>query len=122
MPEITIAIIVLAILFDISNGYNDAANAIATARPGANKENMDAFIKRMEELESVANSFEGVNKSFAVQAGSEVRIFVNSDKVDDLGAVKMSHDIARKIEKDLQYPGQIKVHVIRETQAEAFAI
>ena len=99
-----------------------AANAIAIARPGANKENLDSFIKRMEDLESVANSFEGVNKSFAVQAGSEVRIFVNSEKVDDLGAKKLSYDIARKMERDLQYPGQVKVHVIRETQAEEFAI
>jgi ribonuclease Y len=99
-----------------------AANAIAIARPGANKENLDSFIKRMEDLEKVANSFEGVNKSFAVQAGSEVRIFVNSDKIDDIGAKKLSYDIARKMERDLQYPGQVKVHVIRETQAEEFAI
>ena len=69
-----------------------------------------------------ANSFEGVDKTFAVQAGSEVRIFVNSGAVDDLGSVKLSHDIARKMERDLQYPGQIKVHVIRETRAEEFAV
>lgn len=98
-----------------------AANNIATSRPGANKDNLDSFIKRLEELENVANSFEGVGKSFAVQAGSEVRIFVNSGVVDDLGSVKLSHDIARKMERDLQYPGQIKVHVIRETRAEEFA-
>jgi len=98
-----------------------AANAIANTRPGANKDNLDSFIKRLEELENVSNSFEGVKKSFAVQAGSEVRIFVTPEEVDDLGAVKLSHDIARKIERDLQYPGQIKVSVIRETRAEEFA-
>jgi len=98
-----------------------AANAISNARPGANRENLDSYIKRLEELENVANSFEGVKKSYAVQAGAEVRIFVSSDDVDDLSAVKLSHDIARKIERDLQYPGQIKVSVIRENRAEAFA-
>ena len=98
-----------------------AANAISNARPGATRENLDSFIKRLEELENTANSFEGIKKSFAVQAGAEVRIFVFSDKVDDLGAIKLAHDIARKIERDLQYPGRIKVNVIRETRAEAMA-
>jgi len=98
-----------------------AANAIANTRPGANKDNLDSFIKRLEELENVSNSFKGVKKSFAVQAGSEVRIFVTPEEVDDLAAVRLSHDIARKIERDLQYPGQIKVSVIRETRAEEFA-
>ncbi|MBU1953565.1 ribonuclease Y [Patescibacteria group bacterium] len=100
----------------------NAANLIAVSRPGANKENLDSFIKRLEELENVANSFEGVKKSFAVQAGSEVRIFVTPESVDDAGAVKMSYDIARKIERDLQYQGQIKVNVIRETRSEHFAV
>jgi len=99
-----------------------AANEIANSRPGANRENTDAFIKRLEELENTANSFPGVKKSFAVQAGAEVRIFVTPEEIDDLGAVKLSHDIARKIERDLQYPGQIKVSVIRETRAEEFAV
>ncbi len=99
-----------------------AANAISNARPGATRDNLDSYIKRLEELENTANSFEGVKKSFAVQAGAEVRIFVSSDVVDDLGAIKLSHDIARKIERDLQYPGQIKVNVIRENRAEAFAL
>jgi ribonuclease Y len=98
-----------------------AANAIANARPGATKDNLDAFIKRLEELENVSNSFDGVKKSFAVQAGSEVRIFVTPERVDDLSAIKLSHDIARKIERDLQYPGQVKVSVIRETRAEEYA-
>jgi ribonuclease Y len=98
-----------------------AANAISNARPGATRDDLDAFIKRLEELENVANSFQGVKKSFAVQAGSEVRIFVTPELVDDLSAIKLSHEIARKIERDLQYPGQVKVSVIRETRAEEFA-
>ncbi|MBA4336144.1 ribonuclease Y [bacterium] len=98
-----------------------AANAIANARPGADKDNLDNYIKRLEELENVCKSFEGVEKAYAIQAGTEVRIFLNPAKVDDLGAVKLSHDITRKIEHDLQYPGQIKVNVMRETRAEEFA-
>lgn len=99
-----------------------AANEIANARPGANRDNLDTYIKRLEELENVANSFPGVKKTFAVQAGSEVLIFVTPEEVDDLGAIKLSHEISRKIERDLQYPGQIKVTVIRETRAEEFAV
>ncbi len=98
-----------------------AANAIAVARPGAQKDNLENFIKRMEELENTVNAFEGVRNTFAVQAGSEVRIFVKPDQVDDYAAVKLTHDIARKIEKDLQYPGQIKMHLLRETRAEDIA-
>lgn len=98
-----------------------AANLIANARPGANKDNLDSYIKRLEELEAVADTFEGVEKSYAVQAGGEVRIFVKPDLVDDLQAVKLSYDIARKIERDLQYPGQIKVNVIRERRVEGEA-
>ncbi|MFC1811053.1 HDIG domain-containing metalloprotein [Patescibacteria group bacterium] len=98
-----------------------AANAIANSRPGANKDNLDNYIKRLDELENVCNSFEGVRKAYAIQAGTEVRIFVNPGDVDDLAAVKLSHDITRKIEHDLQYPGQIKVNVIRETREEEFA-
>ena len=71
--------------------------------------------------QNVCNSFEGVRKSYAIQAGTEVRIFVNPEDIDDLGAVKLSHNITRKIERDLQYPGQIKVNVVRETRAEEFA-
>lgn len=98
-----------------------AANKISNARPGANKDNLDNYIKRLEELENVCNSFEGVKKSFAIQAGTEVRIFVNPEEVDDLGAVKLSHEITRRIERDLQYPGQIKVNVVRETREEKYA-
>ncbi len=98
-----------------------AANAIAVARPGANKDNLETFIKRLEDIESIANAEKGVKKSFAVQAGNEVRIFVNPEEIDDLEATKLSYGIARKIEKDLQYAGQIKVNVIRETRVEEFA-
>ena len=98
-----------------------AANAIANARPGADKDNLDNYVKRLDELENVCRSFDGVDKVYAIQAGTEVRIFLNPEKVDDLGAVKLSHDVTRKIERDLQYPGQIKVNVVRETRAEEYA-
>ncbi len=97
------------------------ANLISNARPGANKENLDGFIRRLNELENVCRSFGGVQKAYAIQAGSEVRMFVNPEEVDDLAAVKLSHKIVRKIERDLQHPGPVKVHVIRETRVEEFA-
>jgi ribonuclease Y len=97
------------------------ANLISNARPGANKDNLDAYIRRLMELENLCKSFVGVEKSFAIQAGTEVRIFVDPGKVDDLESVKLSHSIARKIETDLQHPGPVKVHVIRETEALAEA-
>jgi len=92
------------------------ADAISSARPGARRESTDQFIKRMTELENVANSFAGVEKSFAIQAGREVRILVKPEMIDDLTAMKLSRDIANKIEADLQYPGTVKVNVIRETR------
>ena len=98
-----------------------AANLISNARPGASKDNLDIYIRRLMELENVCNSFEGVNKSFAIQAGTEVRIFVDPHELDDLGSIKLSHNIARKIEHDLQHPGPVKVHIIRELRAEEFA-
>lgn len=98
-----------------------AANLIANARPGASKDNLETHIKRLTELENIANSFDGVQKSFAVHAGQEVRIFIDPTKINDLQAIKLSHAISKKIEKDLNYPGQIKVHVIRELRQEAFA-
>ncbi len=97
------------------------ANLISVSRPGANKENLDQFIKRLSEIEHLAKDFEGVNSAFAVQAGRELRVFVDPEQVDDLAAIKMSHAIARKIEKQLQYPGKIKVEVLRECRVEAFA-
>ncbi len=97
------------------------ANLISVARPGANKDNMENYVKRLSEIEKLATDFGGVEKAFAVQAGRELRVFVSPDQVDDLQAIKMSHEMARQIEKELQYPGKIKVEVIREKRVEAFA-
>jgi ribonuclease Y len=82
---------------------------------------MDRYIKRLEALESVANSFDGVEKSFAIQAGREVRILVKPDEIDDLGSLRLARDIVKKIEESLEYPGQIKVTLIRETRAVDYA-
>jgi len=97
------------------------ADAISSARPGARRESLESYIKRLEELEKVANSFEGVDKSYAIQAGREVRILVQPKMIDDLMAEKMSKEIAKKIEEEIQYPGQIKVHVIREVRSVEYA-
>ena len=98
-----------------------AADAISAARPGARKETLEAYIKRLEELEEIGNSFEGVNKAYAIQAGREIRVIVESDKVDDVKASKLSRDISKDIESNLDYPGQIKVVVIRETRNVEYA-
>lgn len=97
------------------------ADAISGSRPGARRESLEAYIKRLRELENIANSFEGVEKSYAIQAGREIRIIVKPEDIDDLEAEKLSHKIARKIEDELKYPGQIKVNVIREFRALDFA-
>ncbi len=97
------------------------SDAISGARPGARRESLDNYVKRLEKLEEIANSYEGVEKSFAVQAGREVRIIVKPDVIDDVKAMYMSKEIAKQIEQDMQYPGQIKVNVIRETRAVEYA-
>lgn len=99
----------------------EAADAISGARPGARRESMETYIKRVKMLEDIANSFEGVEQSYALQAGREVRIIVRPDVVDDYSSLQLARDIARKIEESMQYPGQIKVQVIRETRAVDFA-
>ena len=98
-----------------------AADAISAARPGARRENIENYIKRLEKLEEIANSFSGVENSYAIQAGREVRIVVKPEAVSDDEMVLMAHDIATRIENELDYPGQIKVNVIRENRAVDYA-
>ena len=94
-----------------------AADAISAARPGARKENIENYIKRLQKLEEIANSFEGVDKSYAIQAGCEIRIMVKPEVLSDEGMVLVARDIVKRIESELEYPGQIKVNLIRETRA-----
>ncbi|WP_461204408.1 ribonuclease Y [Clostridium sp. DL1XJH146] len=98
-----------------------AADAVSAARPGARRETLETYIKRLEKLEEIANTYEGVDKSFAIQAGREVRIMVKPDVVSDEECVQISRDIVKKIEQELEYPGQIKVNIIRETRYTEYA-
>jgi ribonuclease Y len=99
----------------------EAADAISGARPGARRESLDRYVKRIKALEEVANSFDGVDETYAIQAGREIRIIVKPEQIDDLAAIQLSKEVAKSVEENLQYPGQIKVTVIRETRAIDFA-
>jgi ribonucrease Y len=98
-----------------------AADAISAARPGARRETLESYIKRLEKLETIADSFDGVDGSYALQAGREIRVMVKSDVIDDLGCVTLSREIARQIEDQLEYPGQIKITVVREKRVVDYA-
>ena len=97
------------------------ADAISGSRPGARKDTLENYLQRLKDLEDLANKFEGVERTYAIQAGREIRVFVKSDRVDDLGAAKMAKQIAEKIEEELKYPGEIKVTVMRETRVVEYA-
>ena len=98
-----------------------AADAISAARPGARRETLETYTNRLKQLEDITNSFEGVDKSFAIQAGREIRVMVIPEKVSDADMVLMARDIAKQIEDELEYPGQIKVNIIRESRAIDYA-
>ena len=97
------------------------ADSISGSRPGARRDTLENYLKRLESLENIANSFKGVDRSFAIQAGREIRIFVSPEEVSDLEAKKIARDIAERIQNELKYPGEIKVHVIRETRVIEYA-
>jgi ribonucrease Y len=99
----------------------DAADNISGSRPGARKDSYENYVKRLEDLENIAHSYEGVDKVYAIQAGREIRVFVKPDKIDDYGAQKLARDIANRFENELKYPGEIKVNVIRETRIIEYA-
>ncbi|MEG1963878.1 MAG: ribonuclease Y, partial [Clostridia bacterium] len=98
-----------------------AADAISGSRPGARRESIENYVKRLEKLEAIANSFEGVEQSYAIQAGREIRVIVKPEVVDDGASIFMAKEIAQKLESELEYPGQIKVNVIRELRSVEYA-
>ena len=93
------------------------ADAISAARPGARRETMDNYVKRLENLEQLAEGFSGVEKAYAIQAGRELRVVINNEKISDAEATVLAHDIAKQIEDEMEYPGQVRVVVIRESRA-----
>ena len=105
----------------IESAIIDAADNISGARPGARKDTYENYVKRLEDLENIANSFEGVEKTYAIQAGREIRVFVKPEKIDDYAAHRMAREIANRFENELKYPGEIKVNVIRETRVVEYA-
>ena len=98
-----------------------AADTISAARPGARRDTLDSYTNRIQQLEDITNDFKGVEKSFAIQAGREVRVMVVPEKVSDADMVLLARDISKRIEEELQYPGQIKVNVIRESRVTDYA-
>ncbi len=123
-PEIVSCIACHHDMLEVNSVYEvivAVADAISAARPGARRESIDAYIKRLEKLEEIAQEFDGVNRAYAIQAGREIRVILNAGKTDDGAVHKLAFDIAKKIEGELKYPGQIKVNVSRETRATEFA-
>ena len=106
---------------DVLDHIVDAANVLANQRPGARRESLESYVQRLNDLERVASSFEGVERAFAIQAGREVRVLVENSKVTDEQGRLLSKEIARKVEAHLSYPGQIRVSVVRETRAVEYA-
>ena len=97
------------------------ADAVSGSRPGARRESLEQYLKRLQALEAVANVFPGVEKSYAIQAGREIRIIVKPEEIDDLGASRLAKEVSKKIEENLEYPGQIKITVIREKRSVDYA-
>ena len=112
---------ILFIKTSIISALVQIADALSAARPGARNDSLENYVKRLEELEKIGNAIEGVDKTFAMQAGRELRVVVKPDQIDDLSSYKIAREIKDKIEETMQYPGTIKVVVIRETRAEEVA-